>query len=274
MNVPPDSQSMADPPPSTHPRAKWPAWIVPAAVAAVLAIGIGAFLATRSTGTAKANASNATAPATAGANGATGFAGRPGTSGTIASINGSTLTIADQTGASTNVTAGSATKVSLAKPATLADVKVGDRITATGTSTGTNAITAARVSDQGTATTNTNAPNGSGRPGGPSSGSGTGAGAQPPGGFANGTVASINADTITITTRQGTSQTVTVTSATTYTKSTPGAVSDLRVGQSVAVTGTTGSNGTVTATAIREGSTGLGARGGFGGSNPTTPTTT
>jgi hypothetical protein len=80
-----------------------------------------------------------------------------------------------------------------------------------------------------------------------------------------GTVTSNDGSTLKLSTPSGSTVTVTTTSSTTVSTVQQGSLSDLAAGQHVVVLGTT-SNGTVTATSIREGAmdTGPGAAGGSG----------
>ncbi|HEY0260865.1 MAG TPA: DUF5666 domain-containing protein [Lacisediminihabitans sp.] len=100
-----------------------------------------------------------------------------------------------------------------------------------------------------------------GFPGG-AEGGGTGAG----GGLTAGTVQSVDGDTITLKLTDGSTVKVTTTSDTAVTKTEDGTVSDLAKGDTVAVRGTTGSDGTVAATTVTEGA----LTGGFGGGTPPT----
>ncbi len=86
-------------------------------------------------------------------------------------------------------------------------------------------------------------------------GGGSGRGGQGPGGMgrgAFGTVASISGDTLTVTTRQGSTRSVTLTSTTTYDKGDGSAATqaDLVAGASVIATGDTATDGTITATKV------------------------
>ena len=76
-----------------------------------------------------------------------------------------------------------------------------------------------------------------------------------------GVVASVGDGTFTVTGTDGTAVTVTTSSATTVSIATSAQVSDLKVGDTITAMGTQ-SDGTITATSIREG-----AFGGFPGAN-------
>ena len=91
------------------------------------------------------------------------------------------------------------------------------------------------------------------------------------GGGASGTVGSVGADQLTITTQAGGSRLVLLTSTTAVTQVTAAqkALSDLAAGQTVTVVGSTNPDGSVTATRIIIGDVGaLGLGGGFGGGGP------
>ncbi len=71
------------------------------------------------------------------------------------------------------------------------------------------------------------------------------------GGFLSGTVASKDATSITINTRDGSSHVVLISPSTTVSKSVSGSESDISVGSTVIVSGTTNSGGSVSATLIQ-----------------------
>jgi hypothetical protein len=83
-----------------------------------------------------------------------------------------------------------------------------------------------------------------------------------------GTIASIDGNTMTVTLADGTTTTITTTTDTTVTTTADGTVSDLATGDTVTVAGSAGSDGTVAATSISEGTTG------FGGGTPPTQNST
>lgn len=88
------------------------------------------------------------------------------------------------------------------------------------------------------------------------------------GGGASGTVGSVSADQMTITTAAGGQRIVLLTPTTTVTQVTSAtkAVSDLKGGETVTVVGTANPDGSVTATSVIVGNIGaFGGRGGFGG---------
>jgi hypothetical protein len=82
-------------------------------------------------------------------------------------------------------------------------------------------------------------------------GTGTRGGAAAGGGFLTGTVATKDSGSITLNTRDGSSHVVLITPATTVSKSVTGSVSDVAVGATIIVSGTTNSDGSVSATLIQ-----------------------
>jgi len=193
--------------------------------------------------------------------------------GTITSINGLSLIVAEsRSGSSVSVATSGSTRVTVTTPVALNEIAKGDSVVVTGTGSGT-AITASHISDMGTRTAgfvgragefaSGAGPNAIGRA---RRGLGSRGSANPTGAFAVGTVTSVNGSTFVISPRgeSGTPAVVTTTSSTTVTKRVPAALADLKVGQPVQIIGTTASNGVIAATAIREGGSGFGSRGGFG----------
>jgi hypothetical protein len=81
---------------------------------------------------------------------------------------------------------------------------------------------------------------------------GTGGGAA--GGAVTGTVTVVNGNTVYVTAADGSVYTVTTSGSTTVSIAQSGSVAQLKPGQSVVITGTTGSNGDVTAKSITAGS--------------------
>lgn len=279
--MPSDGPPMVDVEPTASPSKARPRWFGWAIGAIVVIVAVGAFFVTKSVvgggGSSPASASTRNGAASDnGGNGNGSFQGRfPGTSGTITAIDGTTLTVKDQQNNSVKVTTDDNTRVTVEKTVTVSDIAKGDRISVTGTQSGTT-VAASRISimDAQAQTPNggqgqgTNGPPGGfGGEGGFPGGGGNGtppssANAQPPGGFTIGTVTAIDGGTITISSFDGSTVTVTTTSSTTVMKSAQGSLSDLKVGQNVRATGTTGSDGTVAATSINEGSGGFGFGGG------------
>lgn len=278
----------APPPAGEEPRSgpSWKTWVAVAAGAAVVgAAAVFGISAATSSGSSNAGASNQpSATSTPGGAGQgegfrRNFAG--GGVGTIASINGSNLTLKNGGGKTTKVVTSSKTSVTTSSSGTVGDIEVGDTVTVIGTGTSPS-ITATRVMDDG----KVSADAGNGGPGGfaPGSrfrrgangqapdGAGPGPGRFPGGGqfpgangttaFTRGTVASVGNGTFTVTAVDGTAVTVTTSSSTTVSVTKTASVSDLKVGDEVVVRGKR-SNGTITATNIREGALG----GGFFGRN-------
>ncbi len=71
------------------------------------------------------------------------------------------------------------------------------------------------------------------------------------GGFLSGTVATKDSGSITLNTRDGSSHVVLITPATSVSKSVTGALTDVSVGSTVIVSGTTNSDGSVSASLIQ-----------------------
>jgi hypothetical protein len=248
---PEDSAKPASPEPSP-PRPKRGArtWILAGlgavAIAALSVVVIN--VASSHTATAGGTATGVGAPGGGAPPGGIGRNGR-GNAGTIASIDGSTITLTTQAG-TTKVIASANTTVSVSVSGALGDIKTGDHVVVMGAASGAT-VAAERIADTGTsATAGFGGPGPGGRPGpgGPPAG-----GPRAGGGFVSGTVASIDATSLTITATDGTTTTVTTTSSTQVTTETAGTLSDLATGDQVTVTGPTGSDGTVTAMSIRKG---------------------
>jgi hypothetical protein len=81
------------------------------------------------------------------------------------------------------------------------------------------------------------------------------------GGFTAGQIASIDGSTLTVTKSDGTTVTVTTSPSTTVSQTAQADVSALTVGESVTVIGQTGSDSSVTAQSITEGTAGFGGPG-------------
>ncbi|MDQ6838452.1 MAG: hypothetical protein M3137_09020, partial [Actinomycetota bacterium] len=77
--------------------------------------------------------------------------GRGATSGTLASVHGSVLTVTTTSGKKVTVNTSGSTRVTRSAAGTMADVKVGDRVTVRGTSSATNAVAAEQIGDTGPA---------------------------------------------------------------------------------------------------------------------------
>ena len=278
-----------------------------AGVTAALIAGGAVFLITKSSDDGASATNAAPAGATNGGYGnrEAGFR-RMGTAGTIASIDGTTLTVTEQArpigpdGESNDETAGSSTTVKVTTTddttitetvaGSLSDVKAGDNVVVIGESAD-GTVTARRIMDTGDLTDigfggttrsggampPAGVPDGYGTPPAGAPGpDGTGPEAQPPtdaptgaptdpmgragGQLTTGTVESVDGSTVNVKTSDGTVVAVATNSDTTVTVTRKIALSDLAVGDTIAVTGET-DNGTVAATAIRKGE--LRGAGGF-----------
>ncbi len=216
------------------------------------------------------DAGTATTTATGGINGAASGAAAPGgqrgapgdqfgapgrgvSFGAITNITESGLTLDARTGSAVMVTTSDETTVSSAKAGTVDAIKAGDHVTVVGVTSGA-AVAAERIVDTGEQE--------------PAAWSASSASSTAP---TRGVVESVRDSTLTIatnvgTTNDGTTITVTTTSDTRVSMVRPAQLSDLRVGDRVMVLGTT-DNGTIAATAIREGVT----SGGAGGTAPSGP---
>jgi hypothetical protein len=304
---PPPFEFPADPPivevePAAPPPKARPGWFGWAIGVGVVVIAVAAFFVTKSiAGSGSASPAAAASGNGTNANGSSGgsgnfqggngtFQGRfPGASGEITAIDGTTLTVKDRQNQSVKVTTSAGTRITIEKTVAVGDIAKGDRISVTGTRSGTT-FAASRISitdlqfrapgtgSQGGTTpgggSGTNGqPGGFGPPGGFSGQGGppvTDANGNPTGranrralgGFTFGTVTKVDGGTITISSFDGSTTTVTTTSSTTVTKSVQGSFSDLKVGQNIRAVGTTGSDGSVAATSINEGSGGFGFFGG------------
>jgi hypothetical protein len=87
-----------------------------------------------------------------------------------------------------------------------------------------------------------------------------------------GTVSSVDGTGFTVVDANGATETVAVNGSTTFSVTTTSTVDSLVVGEQIQVIGTTGGDGTVTATAIRVGG-GFGGAFGGGNGNPNAPAT-
>ena len=201
-----------------------------AAVALGLAVG----------GSAVASASGSTTSTTPAPHGGHDFGGTPPTAfGTVASVGANTFTLTTHDGTTVTVDVTSSTTYvdrAVTSPS-LADVTVGAHVAVFGTKAAST-VTATKVAVGG--------PDGDGPGQGPG---GPGFGGTRPAAF--GTVASVGANTFTLTTHDGTTVTVDVTSSTTYREDgvTSPSLGDVKVGTMVVVFGTDTAN-TVTATSV------------------------
>lgn len=287
-------------PPSTPPTAQVPGptppgppagqtprshkWQLIAAVVVVVAIAgaVGGYFASRSSkSSASAQNASSNASAASAASGASGASGSMGVhrfhgvAGTIAAINGDTITLNTQTGVA-KVRTTPTTAVTVTSSGSVSDIATGDRVIVSGTKSGTT-IAADTIGDVGK-----NAPAGPGLLGGNGRrlgrdmhrfGSGNGAHGGPSmngRSFAAGTVTAANGSTLTVKAADGATETVTTTSSTKVTITKAGSLSDLHSGDQITVMGKT-SNGVTTANRIMKGRMGFvfgregnGGPGGFG----------
>ena len=278
---PHDPYGAAAPPDYARPekRSRRP-WVIAAVVGGIVLL-VGGFFGVKAIA---GGGSSSTSTASQAPDGAGRGNGRRGTIGTLQSIDGSTLTVAtfnrggnDQNGGAaggtTTVITNGSTKFYKTVSGSLSDIKDGDRVTAMGTPDGSNAVTAARITDTGTMM-NVAFGGPDGGPGGGRRFNGNGSGGPPPSdpnftrpdpnSFANGTVKSISGSTFTVTDNNGTTKTVNTNGSTAVSVLKNVSLNDLATGQQIIVRGTTNSDGTVTATNVLEGVGGFG-RGGFGG---------
>jgi Domain of unknown function (DUF5666) len=275
-------------------KPSWRTWVAVGASAAV--VGAAAVFcisaATSSDSSDAATSSQAPAAgnqtggagATQGQQGGPGPDGRLGGFGTIATIDGSNLTIKDRNGTTTKVVTSSDTSVTKSVTGSLADVKIGDTVMVVGTGSATE-IDATRVTDDGKVSAEDDArggPGGFDRNGGPPNGAGQMPNGQPPTGqgpngqfrgpgsdgtsntaATRGVVQSVGDRSFTISGLDGTEVKITMSDSTEVSVAKKATVADLAVGDTVMVRGEE-SDGTITATSIREGA----LRGGFGGPPP------
>jgi len=226
-----------------------------AAVAVGLAVGGGAVADAATTGSTSAT------PPGAPTGGHPDFGGTPPVAmGTVASVgaNSFTLTTKGDTTVTVDVTSTTGYLDPGVSSASLASIKVGDHVAVFGTET-SDTVAATKVAIGG-------GPGGG--PGGGHGGPGNMGGTPP---VAMGTVASVGANSFTVTTENKTTVTVDVTSSTTFMEFGSGtpSLADVKVGSHVVVFGTDAAN-TVTATKVGIGgpsSGGPGGPGGPGGSN-------
>jgi hypothetical protein len=202
--------------------------------------------------------------------------------GTVATVNGNSLTVKTTRGQSVTVNLASTTTLIQEATGSQSDLQDGERVQVFVTSNPDGSYTAQRITIAPAGTLATGVPGG-GRGGGRGSGGGSGssnpcvsrtprAGSGTPGtgrgrpgggtgtpgtgnGQANGrsvsgTVATINGQVLSVTASDGTDYTVQLDSATKYTRISVAKASDLQVGQAVSVTGRAASNGSITAQSI------------------------
>jgi hypothetical protein len=124
---------------------------------------------------AGASAAGASAAGAPGSTGAAGFAARFGagnaTFGTVASVNGRTLTLTEASGDTVKVKLSSATKITKTESAKRSQIHPGDTITISGVTGKSGTVSAATVTDSGARTTaSSSGAGGSGSAGGSSGG--------------------------------------------------------------------------------------------------------
>jgi hypothetical protein len=216
--------------------------------------------------------SNAAASVATGNSGAApnggGRGGRPGTVGTITSISGNTLTVKSAaTNTNVDVTASDTTRVTASTTVPVSAIVDGDRIVVTGSASGTT-VSATAITDLGSSTGSApnGGPGGNAGPAGDGGGVGTGPGNRS-GGLTSGTVTGTTSGAITISVADGTTTTVQISPSTLVTKNVESSVGALEIGDSVRVSGTAATDGSVAATSISEGAT-AGFGGGAGPNGP------
>ena len=233
------------------------------AVAGFVGLHVGGSSAKTTTTAAASSTHGGSAPSF----GAAGFRGL--NRGTIAAIDGSTITMKTSDGTSVTVKTTSATKTTAQVASSVSKIAVGDHVVVMGTTSGSK-LAATRVVDSGTASSTNgfggggfaNAPNGT-PPSGVANGASGGQGR--PSGFPTmGTVTAANGSTFTIKTASGSSVMVTTSASTTVTATESSSLSALKVGDTISVQiGSRPTNGatqstTITATSISEGNLGRG----------------
>ena len=227
-------------------------WVTTAAVCALGLAVAGGAAAGAATGS---STSSTTTPGHSGySGGRPSFGGTPPAAfGTVKTVGSNTFTLTTHDGTTVTVDVSSSTTYadpSVTSP-TFSTIKVGDHVAVFGTDA-SNTVTATKVTIGG--------PDGHGGPGG--SGDHDGFGGTPPAAF--GTVKTVGPNTFTLTTHDGTTVTVDVSSSTTYKESgkSSASLADVTVGAQVVVFGSDASN-TVTATSVGIGGPGKGPSGSF-----------
>jgi hypothetical protein len=197
-------------------------------------------------------------------------ANRPIT-GTVQTVDGTTITLAGQSGAVTKAIVSSSTSFMKNTTITAADIKVGDTVTVVGQAAPDGSIAALQVTDgivtqtggsggfarQSGAASSSQGSTGTGSTG--TGGTGTrGAGANA-GQSANastvtGTVQKIDATSMTIVEQGGQSTIVTIGTTTRLHKTSTAALADVTSGEQVTIIGQAGTDGSITATVVQIGS--------------------
>jgi hypothetical protein len=163
-----------------------------------------------------------------GGTGGTGPQERPAAAGSVASVDGATITVTTDQGSVKVVTSGSTTFEVNRAQATLADIKAGQFLCAFGTKNSDGSVTATRVQS------------GPARPQGPPQGP------RGPGGQ----VASIDGATINVSNPQGSVKIVTSSSTTFEVNGARAGLSDIKTGMFVRAEGTKSSDGSFAATRV------------------------
>lgn len=236
-------------------------WIVRYGLAAVLVAALAATMACSSTSstasvpplTSPAPSVASPSPTRPAATPTPGVSQRQGSSGTLTKIDGNTLTLTTTQGQVT-VIASSSTSVQKTIKGMVSDLHEGQQLTVVGTPDANGNITATSivVRSQSLATPPSppagTTPNPSGRPARPGN-SGTPGSRGGTGRFVTGTLSKVDGNLLTLTTAQG-QATVSVGTTTTIQETVAGALSDLRVGDSLTVAGTRDANNNITAGSI------------------------
>ena len=178
--------------------------------------------------------------------------------GTLKAVTGTSFTVDQRGGKTVTVHTSSSTTIRKTETGALADIKNGTVVTVRGTSSGQNAITAAQVDLVDRTATTLPAP-----PPPPAPGSTTGPVRPRLAGLARGTVGNVTTTGFTVTEGNGTKVTVTTSATTKVVKTVSATLSQLTVGQPVAVGGDANTNGSIAASQVAQGQTGVGA--GIGG---------
>ena len=178
---------------------------------------------------------------------------RQGTTGTITSINGNTLSITNLQGNQVTVNVGDNTAIDKTVAGSLADLQPGVFLTVAGAPDTNGNITATSIMIR-TQGFSTPPPGATFAPGTRTTRPGNGTGSGFPNGGAGrgtlGTLKSVNGNTLTLTTMQGSDVTVDVNDSTSIQKTIAGTISDLQQGESVTVMGTQDASGNITANVI------------------------
>lgn len=193
--------------------------------------------------------------------------GGRGTNGTVATIDGTKLTVTTGAGATVTVLTSASTTFTASSTGSVADVRAGDHVTVTGTTSGTT-VDALRVTDSGTLALADGPGGGPGGFGGPPPAAANGAGNAPPpangagpqgradgrgGPPTAGVVKAVSSGSFTVTTADGTTLTVDTSASTVVTLVKASSLQALKVGEEIQAQGTTADDGTVTASSVRTG---------------------